>query len=79
MTNDTDAVSHMFTGVLVDLVKNIFIIFGVVIAMFLVNIKLALVTLCFAPVILFFTIIQRFAPLRQLFFGMFPRFFENPL
>ncbi len=58
-TNDTDAVSHMFTGLIVNLVKNICTILGVVIAMFLVNIKLALITLCFAPFIVFFTIIFR--------------------
>lgn len=59
VTNDTDAVSNMFTGLLVNLVKNIFIILGVVIAMFLVNIKLALMTMCFAPFIVYFTIIFR--------------------
>ena len=59
VTNDTDAVSNMFTGLLVNLVKNIFIIIGVVIAMFLVNIKLALIVLCFAPFIVYFTVIFR--------------------
>lgn len=58
-TNDTDAVSHMFTGLIVNLVKNICTIIGVVIAMFLVNIKLALIVLCFAPFIVFFTVIFR--------------------
>ena len=59
VTNDTDAVSHMFTGLLVNLVKNIFMILGVVIAMFLVNTKLALIIMCFAPFIVFFTVIFR--------------------
>ena len=58
-TNDTDAVSHMFTGLIVNLVKNVCTIIGVVIAMFLVNIKLALIVLCFAPFIVFFTVIFR--------------------
>ena len=39
VTNDTDAVSHMFTGLLVNLVKNIFMILGVVIAMFFLYAK----------------------------------------
>lgn len=59
VTNDTDAVSHMFTGLLVNLVKNVFIIIGVVIAMFLVNVKLALMVMCFGPFIVYFTIIFR--------------------
>ena len=59
VTNDTDAVSHMFTGLLVNLVKNIFMILGVVIAMFFVNTKLALVVMTFAPFIVLFTVIFR--------------------
>ena len=59
VTNDTDAVSRMFTGLLVNLAKNIFMILGVVIAMFAVNIKLALMVMCFGPFILYFTIIFR--------------------
>ena len=59
VTNDTDAVSNMFTGLLVNLVKNIFIIIGVIIAMFFVNIKLALMVLCFGPFIVYFSLIFR--------------------
>ena len=59
VTNDTDAVSNLFTSLLVNLVKNIFIIIGVIIAMFLVNIKLALMVLCFGPFIVYFTLIFR--------------------
>lgn len=59
VTNDTDAVSNLFTSLLVNLVKNIFIIIGVIIAMFLVNIKLALMVMCFGPFIVYFTIIFR--------------------
>ena len=59
VSNDTDAVSHMFTGLLVNLVKNVFMILGVIIAMFLVNTKLALIVMAFAPFIVFFTVIFR--------------------
>ena len=59
VTNDTDAVSHMFTGLIVNLVKNICTILGVVIAMFIVNVKLSLMVLCFGPFIVYFTLIFR--------------------
>lgn len=59
VTNDTAAVSNMFTSLIVNLVKNIFLILGVVIAMALVNVKLTLMVLCFAPFIVFFTVIFR--------------------
>ncbi len=59
VTNDTDAVSNMFTGLVVNLVKNICTILGVVIAMFIVNIQLSLMVMCFGPFIVYFTIIFR--------------------
>lgn len=59
VTNDTAAVSNMFTGLIVNLIRNIFLILGVIVAMLCVNIKLTLMVLCFAPFILFFTIIFR--------------------
>ncbi|MBO4380914.1 MAG: ABC transporter ATP-binding protein [Clostridia bacterium] len=57
--NDTNSVSMMFTGILVNLVKNIFLTAGFIVAMFAVNAKLALVVLCFVPFIVLFTIIFR--------------------
>lgn len=59
VTNDTDAVSHMFTGLVVNLVKNICTILGVIIAMFIVNVQLSLMVMCFGPFIVYFTIIFR--------------------
>ncbi len=59
VTNDTNAISMMFTNILVNLFKNIFIIIGVIGAMLVLNYGLTLMVLCFAPFIVLFTIIFR--------------------
>ncbi len=59
VTNDTGAISMMFTNLLVNLVKNVFVIIGVLGAMLLLNYLLTLMVLCFVPFILLFTIIFR--------------------
>lgn len=59
VTNDTNAISLMFTTLLVNLVKNMFIIVGVLVAMFLLNYELTLMVLCFVPFIVLFTVIFR--------------------
>lgn len=59
LTNDTNAISMMFTGILVDLVKNVCVIFGVLIAMLCLNYMLTLMVLCFVPFIVLFTVIFR--------------------
>lgn len=59
VANDTSAISMMFTGILVNLLKNALVIVGVMVAMFCVNIELALMVMCFAPFIVFFTVIFR--------------------
>lgn len=58
-TNDTNAISMMFTSLLVSLCKNIFMIVGVVAAMLKINLELTLMVLCFAPFIVLFTLIFR--------------------
>ncbi len=55
VTNDTNAISMMFTNLLVNFVKNIFVIIGVFAAMFCLNYALTLMVLCFVPFIVFFT------------------------
>ena len=57
--NDTGAISMMFTNLLVNLVKNCFIIVGVFVAMLCINYALTLVVLCFVPFIILFTVIFR--------------------
>ena len=59
VTNDTNAISMMFTRILVNLVKNIFVISGVLTAMLLLNYQLTLMVLCFVPFVLLFTVIFR--------------------
>ncbi len=59
VANDTNAISMMFTNLLVNLVKNCFIIVGVFAAMLLLNYQLTLMVLCFVPFIILFTIIFR--------------------
>ncbi len=59
VTNDTNAVSMMFTNIIVNLVKNTFVIVGVLVAMLTVNYLLTLMVLCFVPFILWFTVVFR--------------------
>lgn len=59
VTNDTNAISMMFTNLFVNLVKNIFVILGVLMAMLFLNYELTLMVLCFVPFIVLFTVIFR--------------------
>ena len=58
-TNDPNAISYMFTNILVTLLKNIMVVFGVLGAMLLLNYALTLMVLCFVPFIVLFTVIFR--------------------
>ncbi len=59
VTNDTNAISMMFTNVLVTLVKNSMVIVGVFGAMLMLNYALTLMILCFVPFVVLFTVIFR--------------------
>ncbi len=59
VTNDTNSISMMFTNIIVNLVKNSFVIVGVLIAMLAVNYQLTMMVLCFVPFIVLFTVIFR--------------------
>ena len=59
VTNDTNAISMMFTNTLVTMVKNFFVIFGVLGAMLVLNYALTLMVLCFVPFVILFTVIFR--------------------
>ena len=59
VTNDTNAISRMFTNIIVTLVQNCFVIVGVLVAMLLLNLELTLMVLCFVPFIILFTLIFR--------------------
>ena len=59
VTNDPNHISYLFTNILVTLVKNTLVIFGVLGAMLLLNYTLALMILCFVPVLVLFTFVFR--------------------
>ncbi|MBP3673664.1 MAG: ABC transporter ATP-binding protein [Oscillospiraceae bacterium] len=60
--NDTNAISRMFTNILVTLVKNAMVVVGVFGAMLMLNYALTLMVLCFVPFVILFTVIfQKFS------------------
>lgn len=59
VSNDPNAISYMFTNILVTLAKNMLVIFGVLGAMLMLNYALTLMVLCFVPFILLFTVMFR--------------------
>ena len=59
VSNDPNAISYMFTNILVTLIKNIMVIFGVLGAMLLLNYALTLMVLCFVPFVVLFTVVFR--------------------
>lgn len=59
VSNDPDAISYMFTNILVTLAKNVMVILGVLGAMLVVNYALTLMVLCFVPFVILFTAIFR--------------------
>ncbi len=59
VANDTNAISIMFTSILANLIKNIFVIMGVLVAMLILNYELTLMVLAFVPFVVLFTVIFR--------------------
>ena len=57
VTNDVEALNEMYTQILVRLIKNIAKIIGLMVVMFLLNAKLAALTLCLMPLIVVLTIV----------------------
>lgn len=60
VTNDTNAISYMFTNILVTLIKNMVVIAGVLAAMLMLNYALTLMVLCFVPFVVLFTALFRY-------------------
>lgn len=52
VTNDVETLNEMYTSVLVYLFKDFFLITGIIIAMFLLDVKLALITIITLPLII---------------------------
>ena len=59
VTNDPNAISYMFTNILVTLAKNAMVVLGVLGAMLMLNYVLTLMVLCFVPFVVFFTVVFR--------------------
>ncbi len=59
VTNDTNTLNEMYTSVIVSVFKNILMIFGIIIAMFLLNVQLTLFVLTVIPFIILFSFIFR--------------------
>ncbi|MCM3455096.1 ABC transporter ATP-binding protein/permease [Heyndrickxia oleronia] len=53
VTNDTEAINDMFVNVLVTFIQGFFLIIGIFIAMFSLNVKLAIFCLCILPILVF--------------------------
>ena len=59
VTNDPNAISYMFTNIIVTLAKNSMVVVGVLVAMLMLNYALTLMVLCFVPFVVLFTVIFR--------------------
>ena len=60
VSSDINVLFQLYTNVLVNIIKCVATMIGVLIAMFLLNIKLSLIILCVFPIILTLTIVFRF-------------------
>lgn len=57
LTNDIEAINEMYTDVLVNLFKDFFLITFIIIAMFVLDRKLAMITVCVIPIIIILSLI----------------------
>ncbi|MCL2158580.1 MAG: ABC transporter ATP-binding protein, partial [Oscillospiraceae bacterium] len=54
-TNDIEAISELYSGVIIDLFKDVFMIAGIMGAMLLMNVRIALLNFCIIPLIVVIT------------------------
>ena len=59
VTNDPNAISYLFTNILVTLAKNSMVVVGILAVMLAVNYVLTLLILCFVPFVILFTVVFR--------------------
>lgn len=57
--NDTEALNEMYTEILVGFLQNIFVMVGILVIMFKLDVKLTLISLALLPIIAFVTILFR--------------------
>lgn len=58
-TNDVEALSNLYTDVLMNFFRDIFLILGIVVAMFVMDVKLTLVSFCVIPIMFLFIFLLR--------------------
>jgi ATP-binding cassette, subfamily B, multidrug efflux pump len=59
VTNDTNTISEMYTNVAVNLIKNVMYLFGIIIMLFVLSVKLSLFVMLVVPIVFIATIIFR--------------------
>ncbi len=59
VTNDTNTLNEMYTSVIISVFKNVMMIVGILIAMFLINVQLTLYVLIVLPFIIIFSFLFR--------------------
>lgn len=57
LTNDIESINEMYTDVLVNLFKDLFLITFIIIAMFMLDRKLAMITVCVIPIIIILSLV----------------------
>jgi ATP-binding cassette subfamily B protein len=59
VTNDTNAISEMYTSVSVDLIKNILYLIGILVMIMVINIQMALIVIFAMPVVIIASVLFR--------------------
>lgn len=59
VTNDTETLNQMYTSVIANSIKNVFLLIGIIVVMFTLSIRLSLLVLTILPVILIMTFIYK--------------------
>lgn len=59
VTSDTNALSDLFTNTIVQLIKNVIMLIGVIVVMYLIDWRISTILLCFLPLILVSSVIFR--------------------
>lgn len=59
VTSDTNALSDLFTNTIVQLIKNVIMVIGVIVVMYLIDWRISTILLCFLPLILVSSVIFR--------------------
>lgn len=60
VTNDTDAIQEMFSEVIIALLKDFLLVFGIIATMLYLNLKLAIISLSLLPIVILLTITFRY-------------------